>query len=128
VTSTTSGKFYDLLKPEDRALLREGVMAWSWDVKNTTHFTHGFGGNDEAVNQFPAMMASARAVSGAQNINLYAHNLSEAAVRGSVSGRTVVPHRRRTRRERNGSDAVVRNRLGHAGEYGCKYLLFLGSG
>jgi hypothetical protein len=97
VTSSTAGKFVDMLRPEDRETLREGAMTWPWEVKVSTLFTYGFGGNDESINTFQPMMDAAKLVSGAPQVGLYAHNVSETAARGSVASRTMVPHRRRIR-------------------------------
>ena len=53
------------------------------------------GAADDVIDSFAKALEDARRVGGA-GVTLYAHNLAESPVRGSVDRKQVVPHRRTT--------------------------------
>ena len=53
------------------------------------------GAADDVIDSFAKAVEDARRVGGA-GVTLYAHNLAESPVRGSVDRKHVVPHRRTT--------------------------------
>ena len=97
LTKGTRGTFYNRLAPDHEEIvadLSEKVALWQWSLTPQSFFAYEFG-EEAMVGDWKAMYNAARAKSTTPRLTVYAHNVSDVAIKGKAMARAPRIHHRK---------------------------------